>query len=54
MSKKNKPVDLVDFKPRNQHLNDVLLSRPAGRMKDKAPSRSKEKENLRQGKWEPL
>lgn len=41
-----------EVKPRAKHLNDVLLSRPAGRMKDKTPSRSKEKEDLKQGRWE--
>ena len=56
MAKKNKKVvDLSDFKPRNEHLNDVLMSRPAGRMKDKdAVSRSQEKQKLKQGKWDNL
>lgn len=41
------------FKPRAEHLNDVLMSRPAGRMKDKETvSRSKDKQNLKQGKWD--
>jgi hypothetical protein len=49
MAKKNKGVtELSEFKPRNKHLHDVLLSRPAGRMKDdKEKPRSKEKEKLR-------
>lgn len=50
MAKKKKGSE---FKPRSEHLNDVLMSRPAGRMKDKTiVSRSKEKENLKQGKWD--
>lgn len=50
---KKKAADLADFKPRNEHLHDVLMSRPAGRMKDKdAVSRSQEKQKLKQGKWE--
>lgn len=50
MAKKNKSSE---FKPRSEHLNDVLMSRPAGRMKDKSvPSRSKDKENLKQGRWD--
>ena len=37
-----------EVKPRNKHLNDVLMSRPAGRMKDKeVPSRSQEKQKLK-------
>lgn len=53
MAKKKKEKDLSDFKPRNEHLNEVLLSRPAGRMKDKTETpRSRDKERLKQGKWE--
>ncbi|WP_407305832.1 hypothetical protein [Acinetobacter sp.] len=52
-NKKKKPSDLTGFKPRNQHLNEVLLSRPAGRMKDKDKElRSREKEKLRNWKQE--
>lgn len=51
--KKNKVDELSEFKPRNKHLHDVLLSRPAGRMKDKETlSRSQEKQKLKQGKWD--
>ncbi len=40
--------ELAEFKPRNKHLNDVLLSRPAGRMKDETDvPRSREKQKLR-------
>ena len=42
-----------EIKPRAKHLNDVLMSRPAGRMKDKESlSRSQEKQKLKQGNWE--
>lgn len=48
MAKKKDVKELSEFKPRNKHLHDVLLSRPAGRMKDdKEKPRSKEKEKLR-------
>lgn len=50
MAKKKKDNEL---KPRNKHLNDVLMSRPAGRMKDKdSLSRSQEKQKLKQGQWD--
>jgi hypothetical protein len=46
MAKQKKEDEL---KPRAKHLNDVLMSRPAGRMKDKdVPSRSQEKQKLKQ------
>jgi len=53
--KDKETIDMRDFKPRNEHLNDVLMSRPAGRMKDKDTlSRSQEKQKLKQGNWESL
>jgi len=48
MSKKKTQKD-EDIKPRAKHLNDVLMSRPAGRMKDEKPSRSQEKQKLKLG-----
>lgn len=52
-NKKKKALPkLEDFKPRNEHLHEVLLSRPAGRMKDDTDvPRSKEKEKLRKN-WQ--
>jgi hypothetical protein len=41
-------IKVSHLKPRNKHLNDVLLSRQGGRMKNpKDHSRMKEKQKLR-------
>lgn len=46
-------IEIPRSKPRNKHLNEVLLSRPGGRMKNpKDRSRSKEKQDLRRQTFE--
>lgn len=57
MAKKHKhkaktEKELSEFKPRNKHLNDVLMSRPAGRMRDEDDEpRSREKQKLKNLDW---
>jgi hypothetical protein len=52
-TKDDDAIIIEPLKPRNKHLNDVLLSRPGGRMKSpKDHSRQKEKQELRRLSFE--